>query len=507
MKSQIKEMWENNPIKLILLIAVLLRLVAAIFSKGYGMHDDHFLVLEPAQSWVDGYDYNRWLPGSTETPTPSGHSFFYVGIHYFLLLFMKFAGIYNPQTKMFIIRLLHAAFSLITVYYGYKIAFKLSDAKTAKLTGLLLAVLWFMPFLSVRNLVEIVCIPFLVYGTWIIVNNFDKQNAWKYFLLAGFIVGLGFSVRFQVITFAFGLGLALLIKLRWKEAFLYGAGFLISAVLVQGGIDYFIWGRPFVELTEYIRYNAENAHSYITNTWYSYILLILGTLIPPVSIFLLMGFLISWRKHLILFLPAFIFLLFHSLFPNKQERFIFPIIPFIVILGMIGWQNYLIHGKYYKPGPRFLKSSWVIFWVLNIVMLLPFTVMYSKKARVEAMVHLSQYPNVSHILFENTISNKTPMSPIFYSGQRIHDYTVTREQPAGDLFEKISNNRDIQPRFFLFLEPDNLDERVSNMKDFYPNIIYEATIRPGLVDRVLFWLNPANANQTIIIYRNRDFYP
>jgi hypothetical protein len=114
---------------------------------------------------------------------------------------------------------------------------------------------------------------------------------------------------------------------------------------------------------------------------------------------------------------------------------------------------------------------------------------------------------VSHILVENTISNKTPMSPIFYSGQRIHDYTVTREQPAGDLFEKISNKRDIQPRFFLFLEPDNLDERVSNMKDFYPNIVYDATIRPGLVDRVLFWLNPANANQTIIIYRNRDFYP
>ena len=24
------------------------------------MHDDHFLVIEAAQSWVDGYDYKGW---------------------------------------------------------------------------------------------------------------------------------------------------------------------------------------------------------------------------------------------------------------------------------------------------------------------------------------------------------------------------------------------------------------------------------------------------------------
>ena len=46
MKHRILEMWNNQPLKLILLIGLLLRLVAAIFSKGYGMHDDHFLVLE-----------------------------------------------------------------------------------------------------------------------------------------------------------------------------------------------------------------------------------------------------------------------------------------------------------------------------------------------------------------------------------------------------------------------------------------------------------------------------
>ncbi len=235
MRRRIIEMWENQPLKLIILLAILLRLIASIFSKGFGMHDDHFLVLEPAQSWVDGYDYNDWLPGSKATPTPSGHSFFYVGIHYIILLFMKFAGIYDPQTKMFIIRILHAAFSLITVYIGYKITLKLSDQKTARLTGLMLALLWFMPFLSVRNLVEIVCIPFLIYSTWLIIDNWDKENRMKYFFYAGLIIGVGFSVRFQIITFALGLGLALLIKLRWKEATAFWSGFLFIGSFPAGG--------------------------------------------------------------------------------------------------------------------------------------------------------------------------------------------------------------------------------------------------------------------------------
>ncbi len=507
MKHRILDMWNNQPLKLILLTGLVLRLIAAVFSKGYGMHDDHFLVLEPAQSWVDGYDYNSWLPGSTEEPTPSGHSFFYVGIHYLILLILKFAGITDPQVKMFIIRLLHAAFSLITIYVGYKITLKLADQKTAKLTGLLLAVLWFMPFLSVRNLVEVVSIPFLLYGSWLIVNYWDTERRLKYFLYAGLIVGLGFSVRFQIITFAFGLGLAILLKLRWKEAITYGIGFFLSAIFIQGGIDYFVWGKPFMELTEYVRYNMENATEYITNSWYTYLLLILGSLIPPVSIFLFVGFFRSWRKHLILFLPAFIFLVFHSLFPNKQERFIFPIIPFIVILGMVGWQDFLSNGKPMIPGKRFMKTSWIIFWILNIILLLPVTTMYTKRARVEAMCRMAKYDHVDIIMIENTVSNKIPMIPTFYSAQRIYDYHVDAEHPIETYPEHVKTNPEYQPRFIFFLEPENLDARVASIKKFYPNMVYETTIEPGLIDKILYWLNHHNANQTVVIYRNTDFFP
>lgn len=68
-------------------------------------------------------------------------------------------------------------------------------------------------------------------------------------------------------------------------------------------------------------------------------------------------------------------------------------------------------------------------------------------------------------------------------------------------------NPDWVPRFILFEENKNLDARIANMKKYFPNIEYETTIEPGFIDNLLYKLNPINANQTITIYRNRDFYP
>ena len=47
-----------NSLKTILFFGLVVRLMASIFSQGYGMHDDHFLIIEASTSWIDGYDYN-----------------------------------------------------------------------------------------------------------------------------------------------------------------------------------------------------------------------------------------------------------------------------------------------------------------------------------------------------------------------------------------------------------------------------------------------------------------
>jgi hypothetical protein len=489
----------QKPLPLILWIAFILRLISVIFAKGWGMHDDHFLVIEASQSWVDGTDYNYWLPGNAAGKTAGGHSWFYVGLHYFFFYFLKIINISDPQAKMYVIRLIHALYSLLTVWLGYKITERLSNKNTAAITALLLASFWFMPWLSVRNLVEIVCIPPLLGGIWIIINSEKKRRKMFQFFWAGLIVGIAFSIRFQTALFAFGLFLAIVFRKQLKESLFYALGILISIFLIQGVTDTVIWGYPFAELIQYTKYNIENATNYITLAWYSYLLLILGILIPPISFFIFFGFLRSWRKHLLLFLPAFLFLLFHSYFPNKQERFILPIVPMIIILGMIGWQSFREKSKFWEKNKWLLKTCWTFFWVINLSLLPFISTMYSKRARAESMTYLSQYENIDAILIDDVNRSEVKMPPQFYLGQWIHPYNFTNRKSLDSLYIEISKNGR-HPDFVLFIEDKNLDKRVNDLKIIYPFMKYETTIEPGFVDKLLYKMNPRNANQVVYIY-------
>src|SRR5436190_6461652 len=146
--NALRKLWDEKPLALVLFAALFFRLLSAFFSKGYGMSDDHFLVIEPAQAWVDGYNYNDCLPDKNKPDiVPAGHSFFYPGLHYLLFLFLKFIGYYDPQGKMYLVRFIHALFSLVIVYCGYKISERLAGKKQARYVGLLLALYWFMPML------------------------------------------------------------------------------------------------------------------------------------------------------------------------------------------------------------------------------------------------------------------------------------------------------------------------------------------------------------------------
>ncbi|HOW30588.1 MAG TPA: glycosyltransferase family 39 protein [Bacteroidales bacterium] len=492
----------------ILLPALLIRLLSAIFSRGFGMHDDHFLVIEPSYWWSQGINYQEWLPLNGSHPQPDGHSLFYSGLHYLFFIVCDWLGISDPQVKMLIVRIIHALFSLLAVYFTYRITDKIAGKKEAFTASLLMAFLWFMPFLSVRNLVEIVSIPFLLAGMWFIISANDSAKPMWNYLLSGIIMGLAFSVRFQTASFIAGTGLALLLLRLWWPAVVFGAGVLLSILPIQGLVDYFIWGAPFTEFAEYVRYNMQAAYDYIIGPWYNYILLLAGILIPPVSLFLLAGFFATWRKHLLIFLPTFIFLVFHSVFPNKQERFIFPVIPFVVLLGTVGWSYISGKSALITRNRKLINGSWKFFWVLNILLLLLVSFSYSKKSRVEAMSYLSDYKDVKMILLEDSKHNSAKMVPVYYMGQWVDVMSKSKSGYQLNFIKTFQNTDSLRlARFVLFFENDSLDGRVEALKPFLPSLEYETTIHSGMVDRFMHWINPVNLNQDIYIYRNTALIP
>ncbi len=491
----LKEYYAQKPLQCILLAAFLLRLIAAIFAKGYGMHDDHFIIIENAGAFADGKDAGNWLPTTPGNTGPQGHSFFYMGLHYVLFAFLKMLGIASPEIKMYIVRIIHAIYSLSIVYFGYKIAEKYSTPKIASIVAWLLAAFWFMPWASVRNLVEFQCIPFLLWGTWIFLKK-DTPDL-KSVIFSGLISGIAFSIRFQAMFFLFGFGLALLCIKQFKNAAAWGISVLFMMFLIQGGIDFFIWGKPCVEFIEYVRYNIDSAGDYLTGSVFKYIFVILGLLIPPVSIFIFFGFFARWRKYLILFLPAFCFLLFHSLFENKQERFIFTIVPSVIILGIIGWSEFTsIYSKQWLKS--FLKGSWVFFIIINTLLLCVVSVHYSKKARVETMTYLSKYDNIKQLA---TMSD-VPMLPMFYLGYWIPSFDIDKTQIYNSI-TVLKQQTENEPDFVIMVDNNDLNKNVDSLKAHFPGLRLETKIAPNFVDALLFKINPKNRNETLVIYRNQ----
>lgn len=488
----------TRPLVALTFIALIPRLVAALFSQGYFAHDDHFLVIEAAGSWAAGFDYNNWLPWNQGAdPRPSGHSFFYVGLHYLLFTALKAVGLTDPKSVMVVVRVLHAVWSVVVVRTGYRIALRLSDERIAWRTGVFLALFYFMPFLSVRNLVEVACIPFLMSGAWQLIKAKDGPTL-GHVVLAGLWIGLAINVRFQTLFFAAGPGLALLWQRKWGLAIAYGAGVALPLLVLQSAIDLFLWGRPFAELTEYVLYNMANTTTYFDQPWYNYLLLLLGIFIPVFSVAVFFGF---FRRPtpLLLWLPVLLFLAIHSYFPNKQERFLLPIAPLFFVLGYVSWELWRTTATWWAQRQRLWRGILVFTWSLNTLALVLLCFSYSKRSRVEAMVALQGNGDVKGILIEDTYKQTAPMPPLFYSGK----WSMSVEpwvDPAQDLHARLTVFPDsTRPNVVLFIGEEELEARISRTTAAMGRLHLIERVQPGALDRLVHWLNPVNRNEVITI--------
>ncbi|HNY02933.1 MAG TPA: glycosyltransferase family 39 protein [Bacteroidales bacterium] len=503
----IRRTWNDSPLVIILLLAALFRLLAAFFARGWGMLDDHYLIIEASQSWVFGHDYNRWLPSTPGNTGPSGHNFFYPGFHFLLFTLMKWVHLNDPQLKMLIVRLIHACFSMITVWLGYRITETLEGKKPARLAGILLALVFFLPWTSVRNLAESTCIPFVMLAFWQVIRPGGSLRPGIRWLLAGVFFGLAADLRYQLMIYPAGVALVMLFRQSWKETLFLVLGVFLSFFVVQALIDFFIWGYPFAEMRGYIGVNITDRNSYFNLPWYNYFLTVGGLLIPPVSLLLFYGFLRGWKDHLLIFIPAALFFLFHSAFPNKQERFILPFIPLFILLGSAGYYRYITPSGLWLKHRKLFRGGWVFFWIVNTILLTGLTFMYSKRAQVESMYYLSRYPYVSMFVIVDE-KEGVPLAPLFYTGK----WPEYPEKFPTDttVFQRVevlaAGPRLYHPQFFLFTGDRGLAGRVVRARKSFPLLVYETSIEPGFVDKLMHRLNPVNKANRIYIYRNREFY-
>lgn len=319
----------KHPLLYILLLATVLRLLAVIFTEGFYLGGDEYL-----------FNYYRipelWLS--------------------------------NPWI-VYISRLVFGAFSLLIITLSYRITKIIADKTTALEIALLLACFWIMPYLSVHSFPAILSLPFILYGTLLIVkqdnllsNNEIEKFHRTTFIIAGFFLGLGFAVCHVSFIYYIGVIAALLILKNWKSALMTLIGYVIAVGITQTVVDIIIYHRPFVEMADLFR----NIGDYLTlgTDLALFVIVLLIAMIPPMSIMLIIGFFSVCRKYLLLFLPTFVVILFSFFTGELNIEAILLIIPTYLIAGYVGWK------EYYKQSEFWTKRKWPIWTCYSLFALI-----------------------------------------------------------------------------------------------------------------------------------------
>lgn len=492
-----------RPFLTVIAAAVLLRLMAVVFSQGYMAHDDHFETIEIAASWQHE---GIFLPDGTlrwEGKPDIGvmRSAVY---NLFLLGLMKMTaaiGVTHLDIQMYFIRFVHALLSLLPVVFGYRYLKEETDDRTALVGGLMLAGHFLMPYLSVRNLVEMVSADFLFPCLYYATRSM-KQQSDSDAILAGVLGGLALMIRLQVALALVFIPVAMVIRRRtWRQAIVISVT-LLTMIAIQGALDIYTHDKFLGSVTNIV--DNLGAPPTLPGPWYRYVLLLLAVMIPPFSLVFIGSFFQKRiiRNHLILWLASTAFVVGHSLIVNKQERFIIPIFPVLIVLGCVGMYYLAQAGGWYVRWRKLRIGLWSWFTAINIVLLIPFTFNYAHRGTVDSLVYLSREPDVGKVLFD--CSERNLFVPYSYWQQNRSGVVILAQ--GEELRQAVASGRvsaQSPPDYIVIFSDEHLDEHLQILDKSLGTYWLVHHGKPSLIDVILNKLNPKynHRNESWVVKR------
>ena len=341
----------------ILAIAALLRLITAIYSTGFNHPDELFQVLEPAHGILYGYWYKTW---EWERGI---RCWFLAGVYAGLLKPFVIAGghglprLDDPRNLSFIVRLITGLFSLVSVWAAYMLTLRFSGRPAARIAGAFLAGWWLFVYFSVRTLTEPIAMNLVMVSLILTLEAMDHRGRRSSLLslAGGLLAGIAFAVRFQSGVFGLSFAAILVLKKRWPLAVYFSIGVLLMVAMV-GVIDLATWGNFLHSPIEYFKFNVLEggaSREFGTAPWHRY-LTGLGryATVPLWPFVIFFGFytLKDFRRTWPLWLTILPYWFLHQFIGHKEDRFLIPIMPFVVITAVTGWRSWIqtCHSKFQR---------------------------------------------------------------------------------------------------------------------------------------------------------------
>lgn len=338
----------ENVLTFIVALGILLRVYFALARTDLVWADEHFQTLEPASKAVWGFGYMawEWKDGFRS----------WLGPFPYILLFsiLKLLGIQGGPVPIYAARIFAAFVSGSALWVLHRWFAKLGFSFIARYMALVFfalhpaMVLW-----GVTTLTDHLALNVLII---ILPVLFTEPASFR----SGFLLGLTFLARFQMIAFLPGYFIFLLIqKTPLRTILRFSSGYFVCS-LILGVVDWATWGAPYRSLTNQLFYGVKISQNYGVEPWWKYFGLLSDNLRLPVVIALLVvgtsAFLftcfsqrLQQYRSLFLFvtLPALGFFFLHSYLPHKEARFILPVYASFLFWIAIFFEHW--------------KSKWILF--------------------------------------------------------------------------------------------------------------------------------------------------
>lgn len=460
-------------------------MLAAVFSGGFLASDDHNVVVTAADQIASG----------AGLPLTYARSALFPGVIAAIMTVTRGIGIHDPGVEMLIVRLVHALYSLLVVYFVYRLLERDLGQPSAMLGGVLVAAFFAMPVTAVHQLEESVCqVPLLAACWW----WRRSEDSWHWAAASGSALGGTLILRFPLIGFVAAFIIMVLLQRSpspvtpmKKLAFLGGLALVLVLQGYSNAVVNHQWWYSFIHRLGpmlHPQHMAMDAEGYPSSPPWHYILTLLAALIPPASILLLAAAVKGGSRLHFLAIATLAFLLSHSLVANKQERFLLPILPvlFILIVAGLPW----LAGRM----GRAYGGMWWYFWIVNTALLVIVTFSFSKKDRVAPLLFVYHRHDATGVLVAQ--NNQTFSVPEYYLG---------KPRPALVVVERgqdVENSAKGLPINYVIVYSDTPEvDRVFLAGALHRNLTLLTVIQPSLTDRLAHAINPRhNRAHTALIY-------
>lgn len=326
----------DTRIKILLAIAFIIQMLTAWHT--YFFHsDEYFQIIELASYKLGLTPLKNLTWEFKEQIRPSLQPYIFVWIYRFFTAI----GIAN---RFFIFSMIHVFVGILGfVLCNYLIIKKFSQEKYLFILLLLANFLGVVPFLRCSFSAEAMGGLFLLLSILILEKGLRKDTHWMWCLLAGCVMAFSFYFRFQVAFCFVGLGIWWIINYpkSIKKMFATKAGFLIG-VAVNMYLDVSFYGKMCFTPYNYFYANIVEgrAASFGTSPWWFYLAILAALTVPLLSFFLFGLFAKSLSNYKNPYAMAMLlFVLGHSAVGHKEERFVFPVLFFMVYLAAEAFRN------------------------------------------------------------------------------------------------------------------------------------------------------------------------